>query len=82
LEAPWKEYSVDETRRLIEIYTNTDFPAYHTTQDVTFYAVLHIVEALAEIVVRRSEESAEKIPEVRETLLRISSKIANQVEDA
>lgn len=82
LEAPWKEHSVDESRRLIEIYTNTDFPAYHTTQDVTFYAVIHIVEALAEIVVRRSEESAEKIPEVRETLLRISSRIANQVENA
>lgn len=82
LDAPWKEHSVDENRRLIEIYTNTDFPAYHTTQDVTFYAVLHIVESLAEIVVRRSEESLEKVAEVRETLLRISSRIANQVENS
>lgn len=82
LDAPWKDYSVNEEKRLIEIYTNTDFPAYHTTQDVVFYAVIHIAESLAEIMVERSGEPREKVPEVREHILRASSKIANQIEQA
>src|SRR5204863_5606416 len=50
LHAAWKAYSINEERRLIEIFTNTDFPAYYTTRDVTFYAVLHISESIAEIM--------------------------------
>jgi len=79
-DAPWKDYSVDESRRLIEIYTNTDFPAFHTTHDVVFYAVIHIAESLAEIMVSSSGEPREKANEVREIILRASSKIASQIE--
>lgn len=79
LEAPWKEHSVDESRRLIEIYTNTDFPSYHTTDDVVFYAVIHIAESLAEIMVSMTGEPKERVNEVRESILRASSRIANQV---
>lgn len=82
LDAPWKEYSVDEDRRLIEIFTNTDFPSYHTTDDVVFYAVIHIAESLAEILVTTSGEPKERINEIRESILRASSKIANQVATA
>ena len=80
LQAPWKAYSVNEERRLIEIYTNTDFPAYYTTRDVAFYAVLHIAESIAEIMVSRNEEPKEKANEVREVILRHASRIKNQVE--
>lgn len=79
LDAPWKEYSVDENRRLIEIFTNTDFPSYYTTKDPVFYAVIHIAESLAEILVTTSGESKEKTDEIRECILRASSMIANQV---
>ena len=82
LDAPWKDHSVSEEKRLIEIYTNADFPAYHTTQDLVFYAVIHIAESLAEIMVDRSGEPREKVPEVREHILRVSTKIANQIEQA
>ena len=82
LDASWKDYSVDESRRLIEIFTNTDFPAFHTTQDPVFYAVIHIAESLAEIMVSRSGEPKEEANEVREKILRAASKIANQVASA
>lgn len=82
LDAPWKEHSVDENRRLIEIFTNTDFPSYHTTDDLVFYAIIHIAEALAEILVSTSGETEERINEIREFILRASSKIANQVATA
>lgn len=81
LQAPWKAYSVNDERRLIEIFTNTDFPAYFTTRDVAFYAVLHIAESIAEIMVSRSGEPKDKANEVREIILRHASRIKNQVED-
>lgn len=82
LDAPWKDYSVDDNRRLIEIITNTDFPSYHTTSDVVFYAVIHIAESISEILVSTSGESDERVNEIRELILRGSSKIANQVAEA
>lgn len=81
LSAPWKAYSVNEEQRLIEIYSNSDFPAYYTTGDVAFYGVLHIAESIAEIMVSRSGEPPEKASEVRETILRHASRIKNQIED-
>ena len=81
LQAAWKAYSINDERRLIEIFTNTDFPAYYTTRDVAFYAVLHISESIAEIMVSRSGEPKEKANEVREVILRHASRIKNQVED-
>ncbi len=79
LESPWKEFSVDENLRLIEIFTNTDFPSYHTTKDVVFYAIIHIAESLAEIMVTRGGEGREKVDEVKESILRAASKIANRM---
>ncbi|MEE9237908.1 MAG: ATP-binding protein [Thermoplasmata archaeon] len=79
LESPWKEYTIDENRRLIIIYTNTDFPSYSITRDLPFYTVIHIAESLAEIMVEQSGESKEKVGEVKEAILRASSRIANQV---
>lgn len=81
LQAAWKAYSINDERRLIEIFTNTDFPAYFTTRDVAFYAVLHIAESIAEIMVSRTGEPREKANEVREIILRHASRIKNQVED-
>jgi len=81
LQAPWKAYSINDERRLIEIYTNTDFPAYYTTRDVAFYAVIHIAESIAEIMVSRSDEPKEKAYEVREAILRHASRIKNRIEE-
>ena len=81
LQAPWKAHSINDERRLIEIYTNTDFPAYYTTRDVPFYAVIHIAESIAEIMVSRNGEPKEKANEVREAILRHASRIRNQIED-
>ncbi len=77
--SPWKEFSIDENIRLIEIFTNTDFPSYHTTKDVVFYAIIHIAESLAEIMVTRGGEGKEKVDEVKESILRAASKIANRM---
>jgi len=81
LQAAWKAYSINDERRLIEIFTNTDFPAYYTSRDVAFYAVLHIAESIAEIMVSRSGELKEKATEGREAILRHASRMKNQIED-
>ena len=80
LESPWKEFAVNEDQRLIEIFTNTDFPSYHTTKDVVFYAIIHIAESLAEIMVTHGGDGKEKVDEVKESILRAASKIANRVQ--
>jgi hypothetical protein len=68
-EASWRTCNFDETKG-IEIFTNTDFPAFHATTDQTFYAVMSIAESIAEVLVQQAEEDSANIDEVRELILR------------
>lgn len=80
-EASWKAYEFDEKSRKLTIYTNIDFPAYSSTRDTVFYAVLHIAEAISEIMVK--EVGSEEIggaQEIKETILRGASTLKNQID--
>lgn len=74
---PWKTYIFD-TEKGIEIFTNTDFPAYMATNDKSFYAVIHIAEALSEIFVQTSKEDSSNISEIKESILRKASELKTQ----
>lgn len=50
VKGPWKTYSYDKDTGL-EIFTNTDFPAYSANKDKVFYAVVHIVEGVSDFFV-------------------------------
>lgn len=73
-EEGWKRWQYTPGK-LIEIYTNTDFPAFHATRDRVFYAVVHIAEAIAEVLVKEAEEDAANIDEIKELLLRKASSV-------
>lgn len=73
----WKKYSFT-SGNLIEVFTNTDFPAYMVTKDKVFYAVIHIAEALAEVMVSEAQEDMVNINEIKELILRKSSELKEQ----
>ena len=62
-------------RNGLDIYTNTDFPTFSTTRDKVFYAVLHVAEALAEFLVRESNEDPARLEEIKEVILRKSAEL-------
>lgn len=79
-ESSWKQYEFDEKKRKIVIYTNTDFPAFIATKDKTFYAVLHIAESIAEIMVKEVSEEIGNLQEIKELILKMASKLKNQID--
>lgn len=72
-DAGWKDYKINENTRLVQIYTNTEFPAIHTTNDRAFYAFIHIVESISEIIFSMSKESFDKYDEIKDIILRKSA---------
>jgi len=79
-DSSWKQYEFDTDKRKIIIYTNTDFPAFGATKDKIFYAVIHIAEAIAEIMVREVGEEIGNLQEIKELILKAASKLKNQVD--
>jgi hypothetical protein len=67
-------------RHGLEVYTNTDFPAYATTKDKVFYAVLNTAETIAEYLVRESREDPARAEEIKDLILRKASELKLQME--
>ncbi len=76
----WKDYNVDK-KKGIEIFTNIDFPAFAATKDKVFYAVIHIAESLAEILITENNESFERIDEIKQLILRKASQLVAQIQE-
>lgn len=70
----WKKWTY-QAGKIVEIFTNTDFPAFHATKDRVFYAVIHIAESISELLVREAEEDPSNIDEIKELILRKSAQI-------
>lgn len=81
-DAGWKDYKVDENTKLVQIYTNTEFPAIHTTNDRAFYAFIHIVESISEIMFSTSKESFDKYEEIKDIILRRSAEYVADLQKA
>jgi hypothetical protein len=73
-DSSWKMWKFEQGKDL-EIFTNTDFPAFHATTDQTFYAVMNIAEAIAEVLVQQAEEDSANIDEVKELILRKAAQL-------
>ena len=80
-EASWKSYEFDKKKRKIVVYTNTDFPSYMVTKDVVFYAVIHIAEAIAEVMVHEVGEEIGNMQEIKETILKVASNLKSQINE-
>lgn len=73
----WKKHNYTPGQ-LIEVFTNTDFPAYLVTKDKVFYAVIHIAEAIAEVMIQEAGEDFVNISEIKELILRKASALKDQ----
>ena len=78
-ERPWKDWVLGDEG--IEIFTNKDFPAFLTTRDIIFYAVIHVAESLAEIVVKEANEPLTQVQELKEFILRKSAELISQFKE-
>lgn len=79
-DSSWKQYEFDKDKRKIIIYTNIDFPAFAATKDKIFYAVIHIAESIAEIMVKEVGEEIGNLQEIKELILKAASKLKNQID--
>ncbi len=79
-DSAWKQYEFDKEKRKIVVYTNIDFPAFSTTKDTAFYAVLHIAESIAEIMVTEVGEEIGNLQEIKEIILKTASILKNQID--
>ena len=73
----WKKYTYSPGK-LVEIYTNTDFPAFMVTKDKVFYAVIHIAESLAEVMITEANEDMGSANDMKELILRKASELRDQ----
>jgi len=77
----WYQWSLNDEKGL-DIYTNTQFPAYFATRDKAFYATLHIVESIAQLLVHETGAGPQELEDLRQLLLRKSAAVKDQwVED-
>lgn len=60
------------------MFANTDFPAYLVTKDKVFYAVIHIAEAIAEVMIQEAGEDLVNTNEIKELILRKASELKEQ----
>lgn len=77
-EASWKNWDY-LPGKMIEIFTNTDFPAFGATRDKVFYAVMTIAESISEVLVKEAEEDTANINEVKELILRKASELEQEL---
>ncbi len=80
IDSSWKDYEFNKDKKTIIIFTNTDFPAYGSTKDRIFYAVLHIAEAISEIMVSEVGEEISKIQEIKEIILKSTCILKEQID--
>ena len=80
INASWKEYNIDPSKG-IEIFTNTEFPAFIATNDKPYYAAYHVAESLAEVLVKEAGEPIENIDDVKQLILRKASNLLTQISE-
>ncbi len=73
----WYRWAFDEAQAL-DIYTNTDFPAYFTTRDKAFYAAIHIAESVAQLMARECSLDAGDADDVKQLILRKAAAVKDQ----
>lgn len=73
----WYQWSLSDDCGL-DVYTNTEFPAYFTTRDKAFYATIHIIESIAQLMVRETGAGADEMEDIRQLLLRKSAAVKDQ----
>ena len=78
---PIYEKDYNKESRNLNIYINKDFPSVKVTNDMAFYAFTFIVEAVAEVMVEEAKADENKFDEIRQILLRESSKYVKELRE-
>lgn len=86
IEGPYKDWVLG-TNETVEVYSNMDFPSYETTNDLAYYAVCHVAEALAEFICAGPERTFGQVQDLqlgqvhnlRDTILRQAGRIQAQL---
>jgi hypothetical protein len=78
---PMYEKYYDKEKRKLEVFTNLDFPAVHVSEDQSFYAFYQIVESVAMVMIEEANADWEKYDEIRQILLRESSRYVAELRD-
>ncbi|MBI2647435.1 ATP-binding protein [Candidatus Woesearchaeota archaeon] len=65
----------------IEVFTNTDFPAFPSTKDPLFYATYNIAEAIAEVMVEEKNEPLGNIFRLRNLILKQTGNIMRELDE-
>ena len=65
----------------IEVFTNTDFPAFPATRDPLFYATYNIAEAIAEVMVEEKNEPLGNIFKLRNLILKQTGNIMRELDE-
>jgi hypothetical protein len=65
----------------IEVFTNTDFPAFPATRDPLFYATYNIAEAIAEVMVEEKSEPLGNVFKLRNLILKQTGNIMRELDE-
>ncbi len=65
----------------IEVFTNTDFPAFPATRDPLFYATYNIAEAIAEVMVEEKNEPLGNVFKLRNLILKQTGNIMRELDE-
>ena len=65
----------------IEVFTNTDFPAFPSTKDPLFYATYNIAEAIAEVMVEEKNEPLGNVFKLRNLILKQTGSIMRELDE-
>jgi hypothetical protein len=76
--AAWKDYHLD-TEKGLEIFTNTEFPAFLATNDKPYYAAYQVAESIAEVLVKEANEPSENADPLKQLILRRASELVTEV---
>jgi len=73
----WYRSAFDADKGL-DIYSNTDFPAYFVTRDKAFYAAIHIAESVAQLMAQECGLDASDADDVKQLILRKAAAVKDQ----
>lgn len=72
-EADYKEWGLRDDQ-VLQVYTNTSFPAYFATTDLPYYAASHVAEAVAEFMCGE-DATTRQVNRLKSEILRNASRI-------
>lgn len=72
--APWMQFDWQPQSRKLTVISNQDSPIFAVTRDVSVLAFMHVVDAVAQVVITETQADFSRYDEVRQVLIREASR--------